>query len=50
MSILKIENMSFAYSPNTRKVIDGLSMEFDEGKVYALEGRSGAGKAYLQFG
>lgn len=47
MSILKIENMSFAYSPNTRKVIDGLSMEFDEGKVYALEGRSGAGKTTL---
>ena len=47
MSILKIENMSFAYSPNTRKVIDGLSMELDEGKVYALEGRSGAGKTTL---
>ena len=47
MSILKIENMSFAYSANSRKVIDGLNMEFDEGKVYALEGRSGAGKTTL---
>ena len=47
MSILKIENMSFAYSANSRKVIDGLNMEFEEGKVYALEGRSGAGKTTL---
>ena len=47
MSILKIENMSFAYSANSRKVINGLNMEFEEGKVYALEGRSGAGKTTL---
>lgn len=47
MSILKIEDLAFAYSANSRKVINGLNMEFDEGKVYALEGRSGAGKTTL---
>ena len=47
MSILKIEDLSFAYTQGGRKVIDGLDMEFEEGRVYALEGRSGAGKTTL---
>ncbi len=47
MSILQIEDMSFAYSAGGRKIINNLNMEFCEGKVYALEGRSGAGKTTL---
>ena len=42
MSILEMKNVSFAYHNNP--VIKNLSYGFDCGKVYAITGRSGAGK------
>jgi len=46
MSILKLQNVSYAYDGRT-KVLDGLNYEFEKGKVYAVVGRSGAGKTTL---
>lgn len=47
MSILKIDDLSFAYSKSDRKIFDGFSTEFEAGTVYAVVGRSGAGKTTL---
>jgi putative ABC transport system ATP-binding protein len=44
---MKIENMSFAYSAGGRKILEHVNAEFEEGKIYALVGRSGAGKTTL---
>lgn len=46
MSILQIENLEYRYG-NGNKVIDGLNIEFETGKMIALTGRSGAGKTTL---
>ena len=46
MSILSIRNLSFAYDRRT-PVIRDLSLDFEEGKSYAIVGRSGAGKTTL---
>lgn len=47
MSLMKIDNMSFAYSTGGRKILEHVNAEFEEGKIYALVGRSGAGKTTL---
>ncbi len=47
MSLMKIEDMSFAYSAGGRKILEHVNAEFEEGKIYALVGRSGAGKTTL---
>jgi putative ABC transport system ATP-binding protein len=46
MSILKLENVGYAYTRKT-KVLQGIHYEFHKGKVYAIVGRSGAGKTTL---
>ena len=46
MSVLTIRNLSFAYDRRT-PVIRDLSLEFEQGKSYAIVGRSGAGKTTL---
>lgn len=47
MSLMKIDDMSFAYSPGGRNILEHVNADFEEGKIYALEGRSGAGKTTL---
>lgn len=47
MSLMKIENMSFAYSAGERNILEHVNANFEEGKIYALVGRSGAGKTTL---
>ena len=47
MSLMKIDNMSFAYSTDGIKILEHVNAEFEEGKIYALVGRSGAGKTTL---
>jgi putative ABC transport system ATP-binding protein len=42
-----IDNMSFAYNTGGRKILEHVNAEFEEGKIYALVGRSGAGKTTL---
>ena len=46
MSVLSIRNVSFAYDRRT-PVLRNLSLEFEQGKTYAIIGRSGAGKTTL---
>jgi putative ABC transport system ATP-binding protein len=47
MSILKLDNLSFAYNGSKTDVLKDLSYEFEEGKIYAIVGKSGAGKTTL---
>jgi len=47
MSLLKLENLSYVYDSAKVKVLDQISYEFDEGKIYAVIGKSGAGKTTL---
>ena len=47
MSLLKLENLSYKYDSAKVKVLDQISYEFDEGKIYAVVGKSGAGKTTL---
>ena len=46
MSMLSIRNLSFAYDRH-HPVIRNLSLDFEQGKSYAIVGRSGAGKTTL---
>lgn len=46
MSILQIENLEYRYG-NGNKVIDGLNIQFETGRMIALTGKSGAGKTTL---
>ncbi|MBE6531066.1 MAG: ATP-binding cassette domain-containing protein [Ruminococcaceae bacterium] len=43
--MLRLENISLKFGKNT--VIDSLSYEFEEGKIYAITGESGIGKTSL---
>lgn len=45
MSVLKLENISFAY--DKKPIFKDLNLEFEKGKVYAIIGRSGTGKTTL---
>ena len=45
MSVLKLENISFAY--DKKPIFKDLHLEFEKGKVYAIIGRSGTGKTTL---
>ncbi|MEE3428435.1 MAG: ABC transporter ATP-binding protein [Ruminococcus sp.] len=47
MSILKLENISYHYDRSKVMVLDKLNMDFDEGKIYTIVGKSGAGKTTL---
>lgn len=43
--ILEVKNIDYAYkSQKTKKVLNHVSMRFDEGKFYTIVGASGAGK------
>lgn len=43
-SIIEVKNLSFGYD-KTRKVLDALSISFNEGRIIALIGRNGSGKS-----
>ncbi|MGN0294421.1 MAG: ABC transporter ATP-binding protein [Lachnospiraceae bacterium] len=45
MSILELDQISFSYGK--RKVLDGISYQFEKGKMYAVVGPSGVGKTTL---
>lgn len=47
MSILKLENISYHYDRSKVMVLDKHNMDFDEGKIYTIVGKSGAGKTTL---
>ena len=47
MSILQLENVTYSYENKYQKnqVLRGISAEFEQGKIYALIGKSGSGKS-----
>lgn len=47
MSILQLKDVTFSYENKYQKneVLKGISVEFQQGKVYALIGKSGSGKS-----
>ena len=43
--VLEVKNVVYHYKTNKNKnVLNGISYEFEEGKVYAILGASGSGK------
>ena len=47
MSILALNKVNYSYK-NGKKVLNDISMEFEEGKLYAILGASGSGKSTLE--
>ena len=49
MKILKLDELTYAYKDGNKKriILDKLSYEFEEGKLYAILGPSGSGKTTL---
>lgn len=45
--MIKIQDLSYKYSGATENVFDGLTLSFDEGKIYGLLGKNGVGKSTL---
>lgn len=47
MSLLKLEDVSYAYKGMDQNVLNGLNCTFEKGKLYAIMGPSGSGKSTL---
>lgn len=47
MAILQLENVCYSYDSKKIAVLDNINYEFENGKIYAITGRSGAGKTTL---
>lgn len=47
--MIQIQDLSYKYSGASENVFDGLSLEFDEGRIYGLLGRNGVGKSTLLY-
>ena len=45
--MLEVKNLSFAYSKNGRKILDGVSFYLEQGQFMAILGNNGAGKSTL---
>ena len=47
MGILSLKNISYSYNKSYEKILKDISIEFEEGKFYAIIGKSGSGKSTL---
>ncbi len=47
MSVLVLDNVTYQYGKNQKKVLVSLNAKFEQGKLYAVMGKSGAGKSTL---
>lgn len=45
--ILKLEDVCYKYRKNAPNILNGMSYEFEKGKLYAIMGESGSGKTTL---
>ena len=46
-AILELEDLCYSYNKGGEKIINGLSLSFEKGKIYSIVGKSGAGKTTL---
>ena len=46
MSIMEVKNVGYTYD-NRRKVLRGINVQMEQGKLYAIIGPSGCGKTTL---
>jgi putative ABC transport system ATP-binding protein len=47
MSVLTLKDVSYKYDGGKKIVLNGVSAEFESGKVYTIVGKSGSGKSTL---
>ena len=47
MSLLTLNKVSYKYEGTKKRVLNGVSAEFESGKVYTIVGKSGSGKSTL---
>ena len=47
MNILEIKNVSYSYSSSNEEVLSLINRGFEQGKFYAIIGKSGTGKSTL---
>lgn len=47
MSVLSLKNVAYKYEGGKKNVLNGINVEFEEGKVYTIVGRSGSGKSTM---
>lgn len=47
MSILSMENVNYSYEKMNKKVLRNVSVDFEEGMMYAIVGNSGEGKSTM---
>ncbi len=47
MNILQLDRVSYSYERSSKKVLSDISYSFEQGKLYAITGKSGAGKTTL---
>lgn len=47
MSVLTLSGVSYKYEGTTKEVLKNISVEFEAGKLYAIMGKSGAGKSTI---
>ena len=47
--MIQIQNISYKYGKKSENVFDGLSLSFDDGKIYGLLGKNGVGKSTLLY-
>ena len=47
MSILSMEHVDYSYEKMNKKVLRDVSMEFEEGTMYAIVGNSGEGTSTM---
>ena len=47
--MIQIHDISYKYGKKSENVFDGLSLSFDDGKIYGLLGKNGVGKSTLLY-
>ena len=45
--MLKMNKVVFKYEKSSKKVLNNVSVDFEQGKLYVIMGKSGAGKSTL---
>ena len=46
-AVLELQDLCYSYYKGGQKIISGLNLSFEKGKIYSIVGKSGAGKSTL---